>query len=122
MDPEAEKLSKSMARGRDRRLRKHLLKAVYECRISPSGWASAPTLYQSADEIPSESERFEDERHCIGLLRDLVIKGLIEERQTTRKPCEAFSLLHLEYRILARGLSLHLESVPLDPDIDDGRI
>lgn len=110
------------AKARDRRLRRQLLTALFECRASPSGWTGAVTLRDLAEAVFSDDQRFENEQHCIALLRDLLVKGLVEERQKTRRRDETFSLKHLEYRILGPGLNLHLEAAPPDPMIDDDRV
>jgi hypothetical protein len=67
------------------------------------------------------ADGFETEEHCIGLLRDLEIKGLIKGKQAKRRRGEKFALRHL-CRILGLGISLQNESIPRDPDIDDGRV
>jgi hypothetical protein len=119
---EQQQMRENIIRSRDRTLRKQLLAALFELRASPSGWTSATTLRDGVIGIDLDNAEQEQDDYWIGLLRDLHIKGLIEERQKPRKRGETFSLKHLEYRLLSPGLSLHLESAPPDPDIDDGRI
>lgn len=113
---------KYAAMQRDRRLRRHILAALYRCLSSPSGWTSAIKLQDIVNALAPSDQGFEDAEHCLGLLRGLQIKGLVEERKTTRRRQERFGLQHVEYRILAPGLSLYNESAPPDPDIDDDRI
>jgi hypothetical protein len=113
---------KYAAMQRDRRLRRHLLTALYKCLSSPSGWTGAIKLQDIVNGLAPPDQGFEDDEHCLGLLRQLQIKGLIEERKTPRRRDERFGLRHVEYRILALGLSLHNESAPPDPDIDDDRV
>jgi hypothetical protein len=119
---EQEQMFERMTRCRDNALRKQLLTVLYELRITPSGWAPATALRDGVKGYDSVDAAEEREEYWIGLLRELCIKGLIEERQRPRKRGERFGLKHLEYRLLSRGLSLHLETAPPDPDIEDGRI
>jgi hypothetical protein len=95
---------------------------LFECRISPSGWTGAMALRDATEAAEPGTEHFDSDGHFLGLCRDLAIKGLSEERQKPRRRSETFGLRHLEYRILAVGVSLHLGSIPPDPDIEDGRI
>src|SRR5881227_3432451 len=95
---EQEHFHQQILRSRDRRNRRHLLAALFELRASPSGWSSAVTLRDAAEIMEPISGQEGHEDYWIGLLRDLQIKGLIEERQRRRKRNKAFSLRHLEYR------------------------
>src|SRR5438552_1098370 len=79
-------------RARDRRLRCSLLQALFSLRISPSGWVSALKLRAVVDGLTPADSGFEDENHCLGLLRDLVIKGYIKERTRKRRRKEGFGL------------------------------
>jgi hypothetical protein len=123
MDKQFQELGlRNISKALDRRLRRLLLTAIFEARVTPSGWVGATTLHLMVNSESPEGMQFQNEVHCIGLLRDLTIKGLIEERQKDRLLNEPFGLKHLEYRMRSQGLSLHLESAPPDPDIDDDRI
>ncbi len=124
MDPaEWQRATEHALRERDRRLRRRLLAALFDCRTSPSGWTGALKLRDMADNASSaEEERFQTELHCVALLRDLATKGLAEERRKAQKRGQVFGLRHLKYRILAAGLDLHLEAAPPDPLIDDDRV
>jgi len=112
----------TLQRVRDRRLRRRLLTTIFELRTGRSGWASAELLRDVVNDVSPPDEGFETDQHCLGLLRDLEIKGLIQERQTKSRKGEKFGLGHLQYRILGLGISLENESVPPDPDIYDDRI
>lgn len=107
---------------RDRHTRRNLLTAVHESIITPSGWVSAVTLRDMVKDNVIHHPDQEHDRYWIRLLRELCIKGLIEERRLTKLRNEEFALRHVEYRIQSRGLSLCLESIPPDPDIEDDRV
>lgn len=117
-----DKGSEHATRQRDRRLRRQLLATLFQMRISPSGWTGATTLRDTVDGVMPNDQCFESECHCIGMCRDLSISGLIEERKISRRRGEEFGLRHLEYRITAAGLALHLQSAPPNSLVDDDRI
>jgi len=107
---------------RDRKYRRLLLSALFATRGSPSSWTSATKLRDAVKDQPAEDPEQEHDQYWICLLRDLCIKGLVEERRRKIKRTETFSLKHLRYRLLSPGLSLCLGSTPPDPDIDDDRV
>jgi hypothetical protein len=110
-----------IALGRARAYRRGLLSALFAFRGNPSGWTSAVKLREAVKDAAWDDPEQEHDNYWICLLRDLCIKGLIEERQKKRNRKEPFRLKHLKYRLLSRGLSLCLESVAPDPDIEDDR-
>ena len=107
-------------RERDRRLRRALLSALHFAqKMNPSGFSGGMFLMDAAG---PGSDGFEGPTHALELLRQLVSKGLAEERLKVRRRGELFGLQHCEYRITAKGDSLWLETIPPDPDIDDDRV
>jgi hypothetical protein len=109
-------------RARDRRLRRQLLALLYDARSNQSLWTSAVTLRDAIDAVVPEDQRFESDRHCIALCRDLSISGLADERNTRVPRGTKFGLAHLEFRVTAGGLNLLLENSPPNPLVDDDRI
>lgn len=112
----------------DRRLRWALLNGL---RIgadrSPDGWVSGHTAKAAAIDFESgRPELLHDDPRALRLLRDLVRKGLTEERRSEEK---ARALLrgetprprHYDYRPTEKGARLLNADEPPDPDIWDMR-
>ncbi|MCC6425119.1 MAG: hypothetical protein IT447_16720 [Phycisphaerales bacterium] len=109
-----------MRRQRDRRLRRRLLETLYSARaFAPSGWYGTRAM---VDLLAAAGAAVEDEAHAMGLLTDLVNKGLIELRDTRTRKLQPYGLGCLDARIVARGSSLVEETEPPDADIEDERL
>jgi len=121
-DLDPEEMMRRIRTRQYRKYRRHLLLALFAMRGAPSGWTRAPKLRDAVKDRGVDDPEQERSEYWICLLRDLCIKGFIEERQRKRKRKERFSLKHLSYRLLSPGLSWCLESAPPDPDIEDDRI
>jgi len=63
----------------------------------------------------------DDDSHMLALLRDLTIKGWVEERDTRETTAQTFGLDFLQFKITGKGISLVNYSIPADPDIYDLR-
>ena len=110
-------------RKRDKRLRRKLLNTLKLSRAhSPSGYLGGETLRDLVDGVMARDQRFEDERHALELMLDLVNGGYAERKNLTRRRNEQFGLRHVELRITDKGLKLWSEEIPPDPLIDDDRI
>lgn len=107
---------------RDKRLRRRLLQMLYLARSeSPTGFLGATMLVDLVNSPLPSDQRTKDDRHAIGLLRDLVHKQLATEELVGLRRSDELALKHLKYRITAAGSGLMLETRPADPDIDDER-
>lgn len=112
----------------DRRLRRALLTAakIWGENGLTGGWAKGYSLRDTAIDPDSGTPALVGENdRALRLLRDLVRKGLIEERAAPDKPLrkgEKFTLGHCEFRLLEKGSRLLSEQEPVDPEIDDDRI
>ncbi len=107
---------------RDARLRKLMLRTLFHARsTAPTGAIYGTGLMEEAESFASPGDRFEGEGHAIGLLRDLEAKGLVEVKDARTRRSQMFALSWLLCRITAKGISLKLETIPPDPDIDDER-
>jgi hypothetical protein len=112
-----------MRKRRDRRLRREILRVLYLGKAHfPTGWMGGTSLVDSVNTGIAPDQIIEDESHALGLCRDLVAKGLIEEKLLTRRNWETFGLRFTTYRITDRGISLHLETGPVDADVADDRV
>jgi hypothetical protein len=118
---DAKEFQRRTALLRDRRHRRRLLSELFLCRGSHSGWTSGERLSTAAYDSNWGGIDHDFDQYWICLLRDLCIKGFIEEKRKRLKRHEKFTLKHLRYRLLSPGLSLCLGSAPPDPDIDDDR-
>lgn len=108
---------------RDRRLRRRLLQVLHLARNdSPTGYLSGGVMVELINNGQPREWQIKDERHAITLLRDLVDKALATEQIVgLRSNEEEISIRNLRCRITAAGKSLLLETLPPDPDIEDGR-
>jgi hypothetical protein len=110
-------------RERDRRLRRYLLNVLHAGRNGLNGGElGGEFLRDCVNGTLAPGQTFEDDNHVISLLRDLVNKGLAEERTLQRRRGEGFYLRHVVAKVTAKGSSLINETIPPDPDIDDERI
>ena len=109
-------------RQRDRVLRRNMLRTLHNARIVPMGGLSGTALRREVEAITAASDQFEDEAHVIGLGRDLVNKGLVEETDQRTRKTQRFGLEFLFYRVTAKGSGLVNETLPPDPDVEDERL
>jgi hypothetical protein len=112
-------------RERDKRLRRLLLMAMDSAKaMGPTGELNGITLRDVVVAGLPDAEQFEDDTHCIALIRELVGKGMAQERRRTLRRGERFGLVHMQLKITDRGAGLLRErpDIPQDPDIDDERI
>src|SRR3954471_25016179 len=66
---------------RDKRLRKRLLQVLNAARVRPEvGGASGRFIYDVVDAAVPGGQRFESDAHMLGLMRDLIAAGYVEER------------------------------------------
>lgn len=104
---------------RDRRLRKRLLQALHVVRIRPEGgWVSGRFAFDLVNGAQPGGQFFESDIHGLGLLRDLVNNGYVEERDD-RRHREAFTLDVVSFRITAAGAALALNLVEPDPLVEE---
>jgi hypothetical protein len=106
---------------RNRRLRRRMLQALEAARSAPRGGLTGQALADILDAATAGDQRLENERHAIGLLRDLAGKGLIELEDVRRRSGLRFGLDMLMCRISPRGVSLLEEGIEPDPDVEDER-
>jgi hypothetical protein len=107
---------------RDLRLRKRILQLLHAARVRPEfGWVSGRFLYDVIDGALPGGQRFEDDDHLLGLLRDLIGAAYVEERDDRRREWERFGLDVMSYRVTPRGTALLLEGIPPDPLVEDQR-
>jgi hypothetical protein len=112
---------------RCRRLRRELLQmAVISAQTAATGGWTRGYVIRDLTIDPDSGVGLSGENElAIELLRDLVRKGLIEERPAADKPLHAgerFTLAHCEFRPLERGARLLAELEPIDPEIADMRV
>ncbi|MEL7167753.1 MAG: hypothetical protein AAGN64_00245 [Bacteroidota bacterium] len=103
----------------DRRMRWAMLHVLYGRRGNDTGWTGGLTIRDEISGMPGFD--LKDDQHCVDLLRDLRIKGMVRERDTRRFENDRFCLEFLAYRLRPRGLSLYLQTIEPDPDVDDPR-
>ena len=107
---------------RDRRLRRRLLLLLNATRVSPeSGWCGGPFLFDVVDTALPSGQRFDDEPHLLGLLRDLISAGYVQERDDRTRQSQRASLEFTSYRITSKGTALVTEAIEPDPLVEDGR-
>lgn len=112
----------------DKRLRRALLLAA---RIGAEngltgGWSKGYSLRDRAIDPDSLRPALKgDNDRAFRLLRDLVRKGLLQERLAPDCPLhesERFTLGHCDFTLTDKGARLLNEHEPIDPDIDDLRV
>ena len=107
---------------RDRRLRRRLLFALYECRAAPQGGLSGQTLHDVGASGLASDQQFVDELHTASLLSDLERKGLIDRTDQRTRKTQLVLLSNQFFRITDKGSMLIRESIEADPDIEDDRL
>jgi hypothetical protein len=107
---------------RDQRLRKRLLQVLNAARVRPEfGWANGRFIFDIVDGAVPGGQRFESDEHMLGLMRDLVAGGYVEERDDRTHTWQAYGLDHLSYRVTNLGTALVLEAIDPDPLVEDTR-
>ena len=108
---------------RDQRLRKRLLQVLNAARVRPDfGWASGRFIYDIVDGALPGGQRFESDEHMLGLMRDLVAGGYVEERDDRTHNWQTLGVDYISYRITNLGTALVLEAVDPDPLVEDTRV
>ncbi len=108
---------------RDKRLRKRLLQVLNAARIRPEqGWAGGRFIFDVVDGALPGGQRFEGDDHLLGLMRDLVAAGYVEERDDRTRVWHPHTLDYLSYRITNLGTALVLEAIDPDPLVEDSRV
>jgi hypothetical protein len=108
---------------RDRRLRRRLLMMLNAARVRPeSGWCGGTFLYDLVDGALPAGQRFDDGRHLLALLRDLISSGYAEERDDRTHTGQRPGLEWSSYRITSRGTALVTEAIEADPLVEDARV
>ena len=109
-------------RKRDLRLRKRILQLLDAAKVRPdSGWASGRFIYDLVDGALPGGQKFEDDAHARGLLRDLVGAGYVQERDDRTRRWQPAGLDWTSYRITNRGTALVAEAIDPDPLVEDDR-
>ena len=104
---------------RDQRLRKRLLQVMDAAKVHPtSGWVSGRFVY---DVIDASMPHFESDDHYAALVRDLIGRGYVEERDDRRWRRQPPGIDLMSYRITAKGTLLLSEDLPVDPLVEDDR-
>lgn len=86
------------------------------------GWVTGRFLSDIVGKpLTSASPRLDDEQ-MLGLLRDLIAAGYIDEEDNREDHSQPFGLDYLTYKATDKGLGFVRRTEPADPDIDDGRI
>ena len=108
---------------RDRRLRKRLLQVLNAARVRPDrGWAGGRFIFDIVDGAIPGGQRFESDEHMLGLMRDLIAGGYVEERDDRAYTWQAQGVDYVSYRITNLGTALVLEAVDPDPLVEDSRL
>lgn len=107
----------------DRRLRYELLKLLHAERINPcGGWVTARYALDIVSMPMTIADRPPSEDRVMGLLTDLVDKGLAIFEDNRNERGQVYGVDYATYKITGNGTSFVLRSRPADADIDDGRI
>lgn len=108
---------------RDKRLRKRLLQVLHAARVRPEyGWASGRFVYDVVDGALPGGEQFESDEHLLGLMRDLIAAGYVEERDDRTRGWQIFGVDWVSYRITNHGTALVIEAIDPDPLVEDDRL
>jgi hypothetical protein len=108
---------------RDRRLRKRLLQVLNAARVRPeSGWAGGRFISDVVDGALPGGQTFDSDEHVLGLIRDLVAGGYVDERDDRTRVWQKPGLDLVSYRITNLGTALVLEAVDPDPLVEDSRL
>lgn len=110
-------------RKRDLRLRKRVLQVLHAARVRPEfGWVTGRFIYDVVDGALPGGQRFEADEHLLGLLRDLIDAGYVEERDDRTRTWQRYGLDCLSYRVTPRGTALVLEQIEPNPLVEDRRV
>src|SRR5687768_16135639 len=108
---------------RDRRLRKRLLQVLNAAKVRPDrGWAGGRFIFDIVDGAIPGGQRFESDEHMLGLMRDLIAGGYVEERDDRAYNWQLPGVDYVSYRVTALGTALVLEAVDPDPLVEDSRL
>lgn len=108
---------------RDARLRRRLLQVLHAARTRPqSGWTSAWFVLDVVDAASPPAMRFESPEHFLGLMRDLVSRGYVQERDERTHAWQTPGLEFTCFRITAQGTALVHEAAEPDPLVEDARV
>jgi hypothetical protein len=109
-------------RKRDLRLRKRILQLLDAAKVRPeSGWASGRFIYDLVDGALPGGQRFDGDDHALGLLRDLISAGYVEERDDRTRRWQTAGLDWTSYRITSEGTALITQAVDPNPLVEDDR-
>lgn len=108
-------------KSRDRRLRRGILVSLHHARGFVRGGLSGQTLMDLVTPA-GDGQGFEDAEHCIRLIRDLELKGMIDRKIEGLRRNQRLQPSHLFVSITDKGSRLINETEPIDPDIDDERV
>ena len=108
---------------RDLRLRRRILQVLHAARVRPEfGWAGGRFIYDIVDGALPGGQRFNGDEHMLGLMRDLVAGGYVEERDDRTRNWQSLGVDYISYRITNLGTALVLEAVDPDPLVEDTRM
>ena len=108
---------------RDQRLRKRLLQVLNAAKVRPDrGWAGGRFIFDIVDGAIPGGQRFESDEHMLGLMRDLIAGGYVEERDDRVYNWQPTGVDSVSYRVTALGTALVLEAVDPDPLVEDSRL
>jgi hypothetical protein len=113
-------MSENASINRPKRIRRAILRAAESAKAMEHG-IDGLTLEECLDVLPL-LQRPVDRQEIIGLARDLVHLGLLEERDTRERRNQPFCLDFLMYSITAKGSGLLAGVEPKQPLVDDERI
>src|SRR5688500_14600975 len=88
-------------RNRDKRLRRRILMTLYIARGFGNGRLSGRALKENAEGGMPSDQQFEDDTHAMSLIRDMILKGYVEEHKRQRRRGEQPGLEHVELSITA---------------------
>jgi hypothetical protein len=108
---------------RDRRLRKRLLQVLNAAKVRPDrGWAGGRFIFDIVDGAIPGGQRFDSDEHMLGLMRDLIAGGYVEERDDRAYTWQGHGVDYVSYRVTSLGTALVLEAVDPDPLVEDSRL
>ena len=102
---------------RDRRLRRAMLDALQASRGQRLAGIRGRML---VDVMPAGG--VEDDAHAMGLIRDLVNKGLADAKDLTIRRGQTYGPDYVFVSITDRGSRLLRGGIEADPDVDDERL
>jgi hypothetical protein len=108
---------------RDLRLRRRILQVLHAARVHPdAGWMTGQCLVDVIDGATPPAQRFVDDDHARGLLRDLVSAAYAEQRDDRWLKRQSATLELTSYRITHRGVALVEQQIEPDPLVEDERV